>query len=856
MLRQVGIRERCRIVWLILFLLSPWMAHFASAAEDCAGTPQALIQYLNKATTQSTPYKIKVLAGTYILSTANSQWLVPTSLTLEGGYLDCNTRGPNVASATVIDGSALFPGFQVYSTTGTLKVDGLTFVGGGTTALEGGVVASGPGQLIVTHSRITQTQAVLSTNDGTMTLEDVVIDHAPIDTLSHCSARIEMTGDNSDTWKFVTVQTNANENICVDSDGHQNAIKIFNSIAWPGNFWMDAASWQQGDVFDIKFVNSLFNQVVAPQGTSSEQNSLHVDPRWVNPAAGNFTLQSPPNPISPGINTGAVAAQVPGGISATDVDVAGNARIIGSAPDMGAYESAVDDGVNFDVTTTDDCSTPLNLPSCGSLRDAVARAGSPTSTAPVKTITFKVKDASNQPMCPAVFHLGGSLPDITTNVVIDGYTQAGIAQIDPPLSWPNIDPDIFNANLCVAIVGPGSGVALRVPSGSAGSLTLRGVGIGNFTQGVMLLGGSEHQLAGNQFGGMTSNGVDLHGFSVAAINMSPSTQPSGALIIGGDNPADRNVFLNALGAPGNAAKAILIASSTVSDPNVCQIDGNLIGIVPDGTNATGNDYGLVLDGDGCTVKNNWIAGNFKGAVWVQGQHYVLQSNVLGLAPRSFAQQFNGGFGIRINGSNNVVGAPIYDFVPPTLFVRGLGNYIADMHGNGIAVATPGTGNTLRGNWVLNSGVGTLLAVDLGEDGPTGNDVTDADAGPNDLQNFPEPHALSWTAPPQQGATNDASVRVTFATAPMAVTYSLDVYLGEGCDPAGRGLPEMWIGRYSASVPTGALNSAFDIAVQIPDYYDPALAAVSFMATSQVSNSTSEISTCLPIDTVFRDGMDD
>jgi trimeric autotransporter adhesin len=523
---------------------------------------------------------------------------------------------------------------------------------------------------------------------------------------------------------------------------------------------------------------------------------------------------------------------------------------------MGAYESGVDDGVLFAVTTTDDCSTPLNLPSCGSLRDAIARATAPTSTAPVKTIKFWIIDWMNQPICPAVIHVASSLPDITTNVVIDGFSQGSINEIDPPLSWPNMDPYIFNANLCLDIVGPGSGVAFRVPAGSDGSLTLRGVGLGGFQQGVMLLGGGNHQIAGNQFGGVTSNGVDLGGFSIQAVNMSPANQPSGALIIGGDNVADRNVFLNAFSFGASAAKAIFIGPGTISDPSLCQIDGNLVGILPDGTGAPGNDYGLVLTGDGCTVRSNWVTGSHKGAIWVQGQHYVLQGNVLGLAPRTFAPQNNGGFGIRINGSNNLVGAAASDTVSLTPFIRGVGNYIEDMSGNGIVIASPGTGNTLRGNWIINSGAGSgMLAVDLGEDGATSNDVGDSDAGANNLQNFPEPHGFTWAAPPQPGVTNDATVRMTLMSTPMPASYNVDVYLGSGCDPAGRGLPELWIGRYSANVPSSPATNVFEVPVSIPDYFDPAHAAISLMATSLADNDTSEISACLPIDSIFRDGLE-
>src|SRR5690242_3897274 len=88
------------LFWVLTILLIPLVA---TAAEDCAGTPQQLIQYLNKSATQTVPYKIKVLAGTYILPAGMYVGAAATApLTIEGGYLDCSSRGPNDPSKTII----------------------------------------------------------------------------------------------------------------------------------------------------------------------------------------------------------------------------------------------------------------------------------------------------------------------------------------------------------------------------------------------------------------------------------------------------------------------------------------------------------------------------------------------------------------------------------------------------------------------------------------------------------------------------------------------------------------------------------------------------------------------------------
>jgi len=57
--------------------------------------------------------------------------------------------------------------------------------------------------------------------------------------------------------------------------------------------------------------------------------NINTTPQFVNAASGNYRLQS----TSPCINTGSAAAP---SLPATDLD--GLPRILGSAPDMGAYE--------------------------------------------------------------------------------------------------------------------------------------------------------------------------------------------------------------------------------------------------------------------------------------------------------------------------------------------------------------------------------------------------------------------------------------------------------------------------------------------------------------------------------------
>jgi hypothetical protein len=842
---------------MVLALGMLQLATSAAAAEDCANTAQRLIQYLNQAESQDSSYKIKVAAGYYYLTGQKFEWNLSANTTIEGGYSqDCSQKVSEAADSTAIDAFGLNVGLILQSEE-NLEVDNITFVNGYSTQLGAGANRS----LKITRSRFTKTLLLLHQQDGHLVMQNVLVDHALDDPQTRCSMATQLFGDNTVQMSFVSVDAAPGNDTCFETyDSGRNNVAIYDSIFWSSsgaasNIRYATYDWADGDAFNIVVTNSDFQAGVAAglgHGSFFEVASAHVDPKWRDPANADYRLQEPPLPISPAINSGAPGAQIPGGLSATDMDIAGQPRVIGSAPDMGAYESTVDDSDFFLVTNTSDCLNPTNQPSCGSLRDAIARANAPTSTAPSKLIQFWIVNGANLPICPAIINVTSPLPDINSNVTIDGYSQGHSGQIDPPLSWPNSDPDVFNASLCVDIVGPGSGVGLNVPAGSNGSLTLRGVGMGNFDEGVVLDGGTYHQIAGNQFGGVTGNAV-LDGFSLAAVLVNPPAASSSALIIGGDNVADRNVFVQASNQGGLFdAAAIWLGPNAEGAPDQCQIDGNLIGVVPDGTAVLANGYGLMLQGNGCLVTRNAIAGDTKDAIWITGQNYVVQGNALGILPANALPPFNGRAGIRISGSSNTIGAIPGEPTPPG--VADIANRIANMPHEGIIVEAPGVENSLRGNTIVNSGA---LAIDLGGDGPTTNDVFDADTGPNRLQNYPVPHGFAWSAPPQPGQTNAATLHATlwgrYFLQPL--WFTIDAYLGDGCDAAGRGIPAVWIGSYAMATPDDAVPIAFDMSVQIPEISGMVYPAVSLTATDVLDYNTSEIGTCMSIDTIFKDGLD-
>ncbi len=77
---------------------------------------------------------------------------------------------------------------------------------------------------------------------------------------------------------------------------------------------------------------SNVNDINDMRGTFNQSNNLNAAPLFVDPSNNDYRLQ----PTSPMIDAGTAAVPDPPGLPVTDMD--GNPRIIGPAPDIGAYE--------------------------------------------------------------------------------------------------------------------------------------------------------------------------------------------------------------------------------------------------------------------------------------------------------------------------------------------------------------------------------------------------------------------------------------------------------------------------------------------------------------------------------------
>jgi hypothetical protein len=757
-----------------------------------------------------------------------------------GGYVpntNCAQRSVDPFNTTIDFGTStnLASIFQdAANQSALIEIDGLTLRNANGLWLSAGqyhqVGNDDSGSIRITRSVISTMHTkdvTLRVTSGGVTLENVQFDHI-VNNFGNCAVDIALVGDSTLAAQNITADLGQSRDFCLTSDtqgtGHPNAY-MYNSIVWGSDGGIPGIRGvnDDGHLFDIGLDHDQFHTFVGA-GTPTILAQINADPKWTNAAAGDYHLLA----ASPAINSGTPTAY--GGLPTTDIE--SQPRVIGSAPDRGAYESTFN-GQYITVTNANDSGL-------GSLRQAIMDANTAKAS---RGIVFNIPGS-----CPHVITLTSKLDPIQYPLNIDGYSQPG--------SVPNDDPDAFNATLCVLLKSAGLGSAFRVSAGdSSGQLYLHGFGIGGFGQAVILLDGNNHRIVGNQFGG-TVAAHDLPGAGLNAITIGVNATAS--LIVGGNAPADRNVI------GGAGFNGVNIQSGVNSTPNHCQIVNNLIGLGPDGQTPIPNFYGIVLGGNGCLVLGNRIAGNTSDAIMIQGNGNVLQRNIIGVDV-SGSSVANNGAGIRIStGNDNIVGTDAGSNLNGTL----LANTIRFMTKGGVLLgASAGTGNSVRSNLVYDNGtvvfdssVGDGFDLDLDADGPTANHGGSA-SGPNNLQNFPVVRKIYWNgyAAPAANSTDVAAI-VSGQLDALPGAYKVDVYYSPHCDNGGvhvlgRGHAAAYLGNVSVTIPAGATGAAFSKPVTVPSN---ATNSVLSLTATDAGGSTSEIGSCAFLsnavdDGIFRDG---
>lgn len=378
---------------------------------------------------------------------------------------------------------------------------------------------------------------------------------------------------------------------------------------------------------------------------------------------------------------------VPGNVvSATATDPAGNTSEVAAQLAVSAPSLLV---------------TNTSSSGAGSLYDALGNANFYPG---LDTISFNLPG-------PGPYRIAASvaLPQITGGVLLDGTTQPGYA------GAPQIEL------MGLGYVGS-EVVGLNVAKG-AGSV-IRGLAIGGFNVGIYI----------------ATTDVRVEGCYVG-LDASGAAAPNriGIMTVG-----ERGTIGGTVAAARNVVSANAVSGVDLSGKDNLAL-GNFIGTNPAGSAAMGNQTGVqvsginnVLGGTAAGARNV-VSGNLgsgvslgvttaSGSAVVPMQYNRVVGNSIGLSASGTALG-NGADGVQITARGTFVGGA----------AAGEGNVIAFNQGAGVRVfvdstkTSSGVQNAIRGNAIhANTGLG----IDLLGDGVTGNDFRDADAGPNDLQNYP------------------------------------------------------------------------------------------------------------------------
>ncbi|WP_297696753.1 DUF2341 domain-containing protein, partial [uncultured Eudoraea sp.] len=305
--------------------------------------------------------------------------------------------------------------------------------------------------------------------------------------------------------------------------------------------------------------------------------------------------------------------------------------------------------------------TSLNDSGAGSLREAIGLAN---TSGGADTIEFGVA---------GTISLSSALPTIGEQLAIDGSTAPG-----------------YSGDPVVEIDGTGvSGNGLRFTSGADDS-SVNALMITNFTgNGIQIDNGADGiAITGNWIGttgtGTTGDGNSNNGINVQGANT----------VIGGTGANDGNVITN------NGNEGINLTGTGATGT---LIQGNIIGLDPDGSTGTGNgDVGIaLLSGShnttiGGTDPNarNIISMNFEG-IEINSNNNTIQGNYIGTditGTQNRGNDSDDGIEIQNNATGNLIGGT----------EEGAGNLIAFNQLDGVNIVS-GSGNTLLGNEIHSNG---------------------------------------------------------------------------------------------------------------------------------------------------------
>lgn len=415
----------------------------------------------------------------------------------------------------------------------------------------------------------------------------------------------------------------------------------------------------------------------------------------------------------------------------------------------------------------------------------------------ILTVDFNISTATINATAGA-----GSIPASNYPLYIDGFSQSG--------SVPNTAAINEEIN---AVYG------VRINLGDRPGLTFKG---GNTTvKGLVISNGQAATVTFSEKGNNVIKGCFIGTSLDGSENQSETYDGQGILVdgvanvvIGGENPEDRNLIIGGVKIKGeqainteikgnyigvdytgkqaleqsehgvdfsNGANNIYLGGEVLGARNVIsgnnrgvnmeascnniQIINNYIGINNSGDAGLSNSSAaLSIEGDNNSIKGNIIGGNSGGEalIWLSGNSNVIKSNYLGTESTftyDFTQNATPGIILFDGAENNTIGA------------LGEGNVITNTT-DGIAFfGNAGTGNIISANSIFNN---SSFGIDHGAD-----DM----AAEEDIPDF------SLTA--KMG--DSLLVTGTFSGSPN-VNYTLEIFVNSGCSSSGYGEGKSYIGE--------------------------------------------------------------
>lgn len=326
------------------------------------------------------------------------------------------------------------------------------------------------------------------------------------------------------------------------------------------------------------------------------------------------------------------------------------------------------------------------------------------------------------------------------------------------------------------------------------------------------LGGEGTTLQGNYIG------TDITG--TLALGNDTGVVAGGNALIGGTVPEARNII--------SASTSVNLMLGFNNSGSAGVVRGNYIGTDVTGTKALSiNAVGISIEdinhviggttpGAGNVISGNRIGIQLGGLSTAAPTGHIIQGNLIGLNATGTGAVMNHFHGITISGDamNNVIGGT----------QSGAANKIAFNAGSGITVFS-GSRNSIRGNSIFSNGA---AGIDLGGDGVTLNDTTDADSGANLLQNFPVLTSV-------QSSGGSTTIQGSLKSTPNT-TFQIDFYSSTALDPSGNGEGALF---FNTTPVTTDGNGDATINVTFPDAL-PAGRAITATATDPDGN-TSEFS---------------